>query len=147
MKKEGKNIAKAHAAVEKRAYVLQDAVPLLQSTSIFRPTAAENAIIAGLLSPTAPAAVGCLNLPNGTVLTLPSSTCAFALDSIFTVNPTFNPLNPFLSQGQAALNAFLINQFETQGGLFPYNTREYLASGRLDHRFNVNNEISVTYRY
>ena len=29
-KKEGKNIAKAHAAVEKRPYVLQDAVPLLQ---------------------------------------------------------------------------------------------------------------------
>src|ERR1700749_1723122 len=30
MKKEGKNIAKAHAAVEKRPYVLQDAVPLMQ---------------------------------------------------------------------------------------------------------------------
>jgi large subunit ribosomal protein L1 len=30
MKKEGKNIAKAHAAVEKRPYTLQDAVPLLQ---------------------------------------------------------------------------------------------------------------------
>jgi len=30
MKKEGKNIAKAHSAVEKRPYVLQDAVPLLQ---------------------------------------------------------------------------------------------------------------------
>src|SRR5580693_8596226 len=30
MKKEGKNIAKAHAAVEKHPYVLQDAVPLLQ---------------------------------------------------------------------------------------------------------------------
>src|SRR6201986_3661502 len=30
MKKEGKNIAKAHAAVEQRPYVLQDAVPLLQ---------------------------------------------------------------------------------------------------------------------
>src|SRR2546425_6883141 len=29
-KKEGKNIAKAHAAVEKRPYILQDAVPLLQ---------------------------------------------------------------------------------------------------------------------
>src|SRR6059058_3467917 len=29
-KKEGKNIAKAHAAIEKRPYVLQDAVPLLQ---------------------------------------------------------------------------------------------------------------------
>src|ERR1700746_2781716 len=30
MKKEGKKIAKAHAAVEKRPYVLRDAVPLLQ---------------------------------------------------------------------------------------------------------------------
>src|ERR1700749_3267734 len=30
MKKEGKKIAKAHAAVEKRPYVLQDAEPLLQ---------------------------------------------------------------------------------------------------------------------
>src|ERR1700759_3304444 len=30
MKKEGKNIAKAHAAVEKRPYTIQDAVPLLQ---------------------------------------------------------------------------------------------------------------------
>jgi len=30
MKKEGKNIAKAHAAVEHRPYILQDAVPLLQ---------------------------------------------------------------------------------------------------------------------
>src|SRR5712672_3285594 len=30
MKKEGKNIAKAHAAVEQRPYALQDAVPLLQ---------------------------------------------------------------------------------------------------------------------
>ena len=31
--------------------------------------------------------------------------------------------------------------------MFPYNTREYLASGRLDHRFNANNELSLTYRY
>ena len=30
MKKEGKNIAKAHAGVEKRPYTLQDAGPLLQ---------------------------------------------------------------------------------------------------------------------
>jgi len=30
MKKEGKNIAKAHSLVEKRPYTLQDAVPLLQ---------------------------------------------------------------------------------------------------------------------
>jgi len=45
------------------------------------------------------------------------------------------------------VNAFLVNQFETQGGVFPYNTREYLASGRLDHRFNLRNEFSLTYRY
>src|ERR1700682_4206615 len=30
MKKAGKNITKAHAAIEKRPYMLQDAVPLLQ---------------------------------------------------------------------------------------------------------------------
>src|SRR5579859_61685 len=29
-KKEGKNIAKAHAAIEARPYILQDAIPLLQ---------------------------------------------------------------------------------------------------------------------
>ena len=62
------------------------------------------------------------------------------------MNP--NPgANPFITPGQAALNSFLVNQFETEGGVFPYNTREYLASGRLDHRFNANNEISLTYRY
>jgi len=39
-RKEGKNIAKAHAAVEKRPYILQDAVPLLQkvkSQNLTRP--------------------------------------------------------------------------------------------------------------
>jgi hypothetical protein len=122
----------------------QNAVPILTDTNIFRPTAAQDAIIGGLANSSAP--VGCLNLPNGTVLTLPSNICAFALQSVLTLNP--NPgSNPFVTPGQAALNAFLLNQFETQGGLFPYNTREYLASGRLDHHFDENNELSVTYRY
>jgi hypothetical protein len=117
----------------------QNAVPLLTNTDIFRPTAAQDAIIAGLAASAAP--VPCL-----TGLTLPSNICAFALQSLLTVNP--NPgANPFVAPGQAALNAFLVNQFENQGGLFPYNTREYLASVRLDHRINANNEISVTYRY
>jgi len=122
----------------------QNAVPLLTDTNVFRPTAAQNAIIGGLANSSAP--VGCLNLPNGTVLTLPSNICAFALQSVLTVNP--NPgSNPFVTPGQAALNGFLVNQFETQGGVFPYDTREYQASGRLDHRFDVHNEISLTYRY
>jgi hypothetical protein len=118
----------------------QTAVPLLTDTNVFRPTAAQDAIIAGLATSTAPG-VTCF-----TGVTLPPAICAFALQGILTVNP--NPgLNPFVTPGQAALNGFLINQFETQGGVFPYNTREYLGSARVDHRFNANNELSVTYRY
>jgi Carboxypeptidase regulatory-like domain/TonB dependent receptor len=117
----------------------QNAVPILTDTDIFRPTAAQDAIIAALAASTTP--LTCL-----TGVILPSNECAFALQSILTVNP--NPgTNPFVTPGQAALNGFLENQFETQGGLFPYDTREYLASGRLDHRIDTNNEISATYRY
>lgn len=117
----------------------QNAVPLLTNTNIFRPTAAQNAIIAGLAS--SPAPVTCF-----TGVTLPGPTCAFALQSILTLNPNPGP-NPFVSPTQAALNGFLLNQFETEGGLFPFNTRQYQASGRLDHHFNVNNGLSLTYRY
>ena len=120
----------------------QNAVPLLTDTNVFRPTAAQNAIIGGLEANPSPVPVACL--PN---VPLPPSVCGFALQSILTVNPNPGGTNPFITPGQAALNGFLINQFETQGGLFPYDSREYLASGRLDHRFNANNEISVTYRY
>jgi len=120
----------------------QNAVPLLESTDVFRPTTAQETIIGPLLANPSPVPVSCL--PG---LPLPPSLCGFALQSILTVDPNPGGLNPFILPGQSALNAFLINQFETQGGLFPYNTREYLASGRLDHRFNLNNEVSVTYRY
>ncbi len=117
----------------------QNAVPLLTNTDIFRPTAAQDAIIANLATSAAP--VTCF--PG---VTLPSATCAFALQSVLTVNPNPNG-NPFITPGQAALNAFLINQFETQGGLFPYDSREYQGFVRMDHRFNANNELSLTYRY
>ncbi len=117
----------------------QNAVPLLTDTNVFRATAAQDAIIGGLAASSAP--VTCF--PG---VTLPSSTCAFALQSILTVNP--NPgANPFVTPGQAAVNGFLVNQFETEGGVFPYDSHEYLASGRLDHRFNNTNQLSVTYRY
>ena len=120
----------------------QNAVPLLTDTDVFRPTAAQDAIIAGLEANPSTAPQPCL--PG---LPLPAAECGFALQSILTVNPNPGGANPFITSGQGALNAFLINQFETEGGLFPYDTREYLASGRLEHRFDVNNEISVTYRY
>ena len=117
----------------------QNAVPLLTDTNVFRPTAAQDAIIAQLEANPSTTPGPCL--PG---LNEPPAVCGFALQSILTVNPT---PGGFVTAGQAALNGFLINQFETQGGVFPYNTREYLASGRVDHRFNANNEISVTYRY
>jgi hypothetical protein len=127
----------------------QNAVPLLTNTNVFRPTAAQNGIIAGLAAQGA-TPVTCLPAPapapQGTFITLPAAQCAFALNSILTVNPNPGP-NPFVTPGQAALNSFLINQFETQGGLFPYNTREYLGSGRVDHHINENNQISLAYRY
>ena len=120
----------------------QNAVPLLTDTNIFRPTAAQDAIIATLEANLSPVPVPCL--PG---FPLPPAECGFGLQSILTVNTNPGGANPFITPGQAALNGFLENQFETEGGVFPYNTREYLASGRLDHRFNENNEISLTYRY
>ncbi len=133
------------AAFEGLRQNAQTAVPLLTDTNIFRPTTPQDAVLAGLATSTAPA-VTCLTPPGAPPIILPPSVCAFALQSILTLNP--NPgANPFVTPTQAALNGFLLNQFETQGGLFPYDTREYQASGRLDHHFNVNNLLSLTYRY
>src|SRR5246127_407319 len=133
----------------------QNSVPLLTNSSIFAgPSAAattnpfgqsdprfgQQAVVTTLATSSA-SSVTCF--PG---VTLSPAVCAFALQSVLAVNPSPGS-NPFVSPGQAAVNGFLVNQFETQGGVFPYDTREYLASGRLDHHFNVNNELSVSYRY
>jgi hypothetical protein len=119
----------------------QNSVPILTNTNIFRPTGSQDSIFAGLATE-----AGNPNVPCFPGQSLPAQTCAFGLQSILTVNP--NPgSNPFVSKGQAARNGFLVNELESNGGLFPYNSREYLGSGRLDHRFNDANQISVTYRY
>ncbi|MGC2401921.1 MAG: carboxypeptidase-like regulatory domain-containing protein, partial [Acidobacteriaceae bacterium] len=120
----------------------QNAVPLLTNTAIFRPTAAQNAIIAALEANPSPTPAPCL--PG---FAAPPSECGVALQSVLTLNPNPGGTNPFVSPGQSALNSYLLDQFETEGGLFPFDTREYLASVRLDHHFDTNNEISVTYRY
>ncbi|MFZ0799267.1 MAG: TonB-dependent receptor [Terriglobales bacterium] len=133
----------------------QNSVPILTASSIFAgpsvtavtnpfaptdPRFAQQAIISALA--TNPNFVPCLaGLPD-----LPGPECAFALQGLLSISPT-SPSNPFVTAGQTAINAFLVNQFEDEGGVFPYNTRQYLASGRFDHRFDVNNELSVTYRY
>jgi hypothetical protein len=113
----------------------QNAVPLLTNTDIFRPTAAQNAIIAQLEANPSPTPVSCLPAVPTAAL-LPPSICGAVLEGALTLNSATGPLD-----------AFLLDQFETEGGLFPFDTREYQANTRLDHRFNANNELSLTYRY
>jgi len=133
----------------------QNSVPILTDSSIFAgpsaaatsnpfphtdPRFAQQAIVTALANN--PNLVHCLaGVPD-----LPGPECAFALQGLLTISPT-SPGNPFVSPGQTAINAFLVSQFESQGGVFAYNTREYLASTRLDHHFNASNQLSLTYRY
>ena len=119
----------------------QNAVPLLQSTSIFHP---DNSVfndqqgIINALSAAGSASVPCLsNQPS-----LPAAVCAQILTTALTVSPVTG-----LTPGQNALNKFIINQFENNGGLFPYNTREYLASARLDHQFSDKNQMFVRFNF
>src|SRR5690349_4163805 len=98
----------------------QNAVPILTNTNIFRPNAGQVATINGLATETGNPNVPCLTPPGQPVVVLPAQTCAFALNSILTVNA--NPGgNPFVSPGQAALNGFIIGELEANGGVFPYN--------------------------
>jgi hypothetical protein len=137
----------------------QNSVPLLTDSSIFAGpsvTAASNpfpqsdprftqqSIVTQLAQSTNPNPVPCLPNPQvpGTYFLLPSIDCAFALQTALSVVP-----GQGLSPIQQGLSAFLVSQFENEGGVFPYDTREYLASGRLDHRFGENDELSLTYRY
>ncbi len=118
----------------------QNAVPLLTNTSIFRPqTDASNnqaAILNGL------AARGAAPVPCFPGQLIPAAACAAALTSALTVSPTTG-----LSAGQIARNAFLNSQFETNGGVFPFNTRQYQTSGRFDHQFSDQNQVFLRYSY
>jgi hypothetical protein len=123
----------------------QTAVPILTNTDVFRPSSSQNAAIAGLAL-TGATMVPCLSGPVGAAVALqlglpapnpttnlPGAVCAQVLTGALTVNPAISPVD-----------AFLVNQFETDGGVFPYDSHQYLASGRLDHRFNTNNQLSLT---
>jgi hypothetical protein len=125
----------------------EDSVPLLTHSSIFAPTALQAPILGGLAARGA-APVPCLAAPApappGTFVILPAATCAFALQSILTVNPNPGP-NPFVTPGHAASNAFIVKQFETNGGLFPFGTRQHQGSIRLDHQFDSNNQAFLRF--
>ena len=115
----------------------ENAVPLLTNTNIFRPTSAQTTVLAGLAAQGATPVTCFAGQPQ-----MPASTCAALLTSALTVSSTTG-----LSAGQAARNAFLIGQFENNGGLFAYNTRTYYASGRFDHHFSEANQLSINYRF
>ena len=127
----------------------QNAVPLLTNTNIFRlqSDASNNQLaIVNALNANPGASVNCfLGKPN-----IPAGACAATIASLLTVNPSAN-LVPFLGpvQGplQTARNGFIVNQFENNGGLFPYTNRVYLASTRFDHQFSDRNQIAVRYSF
>ena len=116
----------------------QNAVPLLTNTGIFRPDNGvltpnnQQAIINGL------AAEGATGVPCLTGQpTLPAATCAGILQNLLTIS----------SASPNPMDSFLINDLENNGGLFTYTTDEYLASGRLDHKFNDKNQGFLRYSY
>jgi len=115
----------------------QNAVPLLTNTNIFRPDNGQfsgnnqTAILSGL------AAEGGTPVPCLTGQpALPAATCAGILNSVLTVNPA-----------TSARNKYIVNQFESNGGLFPYNNRLYLASTRFDHQFSDRNQVTLRYSF
>lgn len=126
----------------------QDSVPLLTNSSIFAPTAAQRPILAALANDPGNPLVPCIsNFTTGAPPTLlPAATCAFGLQSILTVDPTA-AANPFVTPYQLALNQFIVNQIEKDGGLFPFPTRQHNVSARLDHRFNGNDEGFLRYNF
>ncbi|MGA8142809.1 MAG: TonB-dependent receptor, partial [Candidatus Acidiferrales bacterium] len=115
----------------------ENAVPLLLDTSSLRPTAPQQQVINNL------AAQGATPVTCFTGVVIEAQQCAGALQLGLTVSQ----LTGIPGTGQGALNSYLIDQYEKNGGLFSYNTRQYLFSGRLDHRFSDVDSVSLTYRY
>lgn len=118
----------------------QNAVPLLTNTSLLRPDTGkftgnnQQGIIDGLRNLPGNPAIPCLT--GGT--TIAAATCAGILTNLLTVQNT---------PTAGALNKFLVNQLESNGGLFAYPTREYWASARWDHVFDERNQVHVRYSY
>src|SRR5580765_653244 len=120
----------------------QNAVPLLTSTSIFRSVPAHNTIF-GQLTALGSTSIPCLSTP---LTFLPANVCAGALQSLLTVDPSA-PVSPFINAQRIARNGYVVNQFENNGGLFPYTNRLYLASTRFDHQFSDRHQVALRYSF
>ena len=129
------------AAFEGLRQDAQNAVPILTNTNLFRPTGAQQTIFQNLTNEGPNTMVQCF---SNSSQTFPAPTCAFLLQNILTVSQLTAPGR---SAGQIALNNFLINQLENNGGVFPFNTHRYQASVRLDHHLSDQNELFLRYNY
>src|SRR5262245_58977020 len=107
----------------------QSAVPLLTNSNMFAPSSGQQTILNQL------AAMGGTPVPCLTGQpALPAATCAGVLQNILTVNPAGSPLK-----------AFIVNQFEKDGGLLPFPITSHQGSVRVDHQFNDRNQASLRY--
>jgi hypothetical protein len=132
----------------------QDSVPLLTNSSIFAPTNAQQTIIANLAAQPASNIVPCITThpsnPLNMPVMLPAPICAFALQSILTINPNLGS-NPFVPpppiSPKRVLDPYIVNQFAANGGLFPFPIRSNDFSARLDHRFSDSNQGFLRYSF
>ncbi len=71
-------------------------VPLLTSSNIFAPTAAQSPIIAALANDPGNPMVPCISnfATGGPPTPLPAATCAFGLQSILTIDPIYLSMQP-----------------------------------------------------
>jgi hypothetical protein len=123
----------------------QNAVSLFSSSGIFAPTAPQRQILNGLATE-GDAPVPCLGGLTGLTI-LPASTCASALSAMLTVNPTATAIPNGPGAAQIAQDRSIVNQFEKDGGLFPFPIRQYQFSARLDHSFGPKDLAFLRYSF
>ncbi len=101
------------------------AVPVLTDTSIFAPTPAQQAILAGLGTPGA------------------------CLRSVLTIDPTSGaPAGcPPKSDLMRRTEPFLVDLFINNSGVFPFKARSNFASLRIDHQMNDQNQLFARYNF
>ena len=139
----------------------QNSVPLLTDSSIFAgpsiagntlpatlpasdPRSAQQQIIQSLYNLGFTPQVPCITNPDGTQGPLiPAASCAQLLQNFLAVNPNAG----FLSKQNQLVEGFIVSQLENNGGVFPYDTRQYLASARLDHRIGEKDQVFLRYNY
>ena len=138
----------------------QNSVPLLTDSSIFAgpsilgntlpalppsdPRLAQQQVIQSLYNLGFTPLVPCINNPDGTQGTpIPAASCAQLLQDFLAINPNAG----FLSKQNQLVEGFIVNQLENNGGVFPYDSRQYLASARFDRHISDKDQAFLRYNY